>query len=427
MHFIRFWFVCAAVWLTLPLFAQKNMPQQFSPAAAVADLGFSAERLARLDTLLEGYVRRGVLPCATTFIARRGQIVHHKAFGYSQPTRQTAARTDDVYRIMSQTKLITTIGALILMEEGKFYLDQPISDFLPQFAHMRVLVSADAANPSKHKTRPAKRPITFRHLMSHTAGIPYEMAIDKLPQYKIPFLATTDNMNLAQLIDRVAKRPLVADPGDQYVYGLNTDILGRLIEVMSGQDLQTFLRTRVCGPLGMADTWFYLPEALVPRLVELHSQTQYGKPFTVHANADFRVYPMSGAKTLYWGGSGMSSTVRDYAQICQFILQKGEWNGVRLLSPSTVALLATNQIGNNFVWDRQDKFSLGLQIFSPESHYRDNATPGTLMWGGYFSTEYTIDPEKELVALIFMNVQPFAQGGELQHKFRTMVYAALME
>jgi CubicO group peptidase (beta-lactamase class C family) len=402
-------------------------PQTFTNAASPAEVGFSADRLARLDTLLQGYVDRGVVPCVATFVARKGKIVHHKAFGFSNLERKIPARADDIYRIMSQTKLITTVGLMMLMEEGKFYLDQPIHDFLPQFKNPRVLVSVDDKDKTKYLTRAAKSEITFRHLLSHTAGIPYDNGVSGLPEFQFPYFASTSDITLEQVIDKLAKRPLESDPGEKFVYGLNTDVAGRLIEVLSGKNLSDYLRERVCEPLGMPDTWFYLPKEKAPRLVGVYSQEAKSAPLKRHAYDEFHKYPVEGARKLFMGGAGMSSTVSDYARICQLILNKGEFNGKRLLAPATVEMMTANQIGDNFVWDRMDKFGLGLQIFSPNSHYGDNATAGALMWGGYFCTEYTIDPKRELVMLVYTNMQPFAQGTEVLRKFRIMVYAALTE
>jgi len=410
--------------LAATAFAQR--PQSFSPARTPEEVGFSTERLNRIDTMLQGYVNRGIVPSVATFVARKGKIVHYKAFGYSHLDQKTPAKTDDIYRIMSQSKLITTIGLLMLLEEGKFYLDQPIADFLPAFRNPKVLVSYDEKDRSRYITRPAKGEITFRHLLSHTAGIPYESPVGSLKEFEIPFFASLENISLEEVINKLATRPLASDPGEQYVYGLNTDVAGRLIEVMTHQKLSDYIQARVCEPLGLTDTWYYLSKDRASRLVGVYSQER-DMPLKPHAHDVFHTYPVAGAQKLNMGGAGMSGTIADYAKICQFILNKGEFNGKRLLAPATVEMMMVNQIGANHVWDRMDKFGLGLQIFSPDSHYGDNATPGALLWGGYFCTEYTIDPKREMTLLIYTNVQPFAQGGEILHKFRTMVYAALME
>jgi CubicO group peptidase (beta-lactamase class C family) len=407
--------------------AVAQSPQNFSVASRPEDLGFSSERLARIDTFLSGMVARNQATSIATFVARKGQIVHQKVYGYSHLETKTPARPDDIYRMMSQTKLVTTVGLLMLMEEGRFYLDQPIADFLPAFAHPTVLESYDEKDHSRYKTRPANKAITFRHILSHTAGIPYISPLSDLPEFKIPFLASTDNIKLETLVNQIATIPLEADPGEKYVYGLSTDIAGRLIEVLSGQTLDEFLRARVCAPLGMTDTYFYLPSDKAKRLVGLYSLDKKGDKFRPHDNKEFIDYPILGAKSLFWGGSGMSGTISDYARLCQMIANLGEFNGQRLLSPSTVRTMMVNQIGNLPLWDSNDKFGLGLQIFTPESRSRDIATPGTVQWGGYFATDYSIDVEKDLVVLVYTNVQPYAYGSELQHIFRTMVYSAFMD
>jgi CubicO group peptidase (beta-lactamase class C family) len=402
-------------------------PQQFSVAQKAEDVGFSSERLARLDTFIQGLVDRRQAASITTFVARKGKIVHHKAFGFSVLEKNKTARTDDIYRIMSQTKLITTVGLLTLLEEGRFYLDQPISDFLPAFAKVQVLEKYDEKDRIRYVTRAPKRAITFRHILSHTAGIPYLGPLSELPEFKIPFLASTGNETLAEVCDRIAAMPLEADPGEKYVYGSATDVAGRLIEVMSGQTLDVFLKNRVCDPLGMTDTYFYLPKEKASRLVELYSQEKRSDLLSIHASEIFRKYPLEGGRSMFFGGSGMSGTISDYARLCQMLANGGEFNGKRILSPATVRTMMTNQIGDLSLWDRLDSFGLGLAIFAPGSRYGDIATPGAVNWGGYFGTEYTIDPEKELVLLVYTNVQPYAFGAELQRKFRTLVYAALME
>jgi CubicO group peptidase (beta-lactamase class C family) len=420
---MRYFTFCALLlWSAANLGAQT--PQTFR-VAKPEEAGFDGVRLARIDSMLESFVRQGILPHAVTFIARKGMVVHHKAYGNSNLAKKTPTRRDDIYRIASQSKMITTVGLMILMEEGKFYLDQPIADFIPAFSNPRVLVSFDEKDPAKYITRPAKRAITIRHLLSHSAGIPYEHPLNGLPEFQVPMLFETGPMTIAQAVEKMAKRPLIEDPGEKFVYGLNTDILGRLIEVLSGQPLDVFLQKRVLEPLSMVDTYFYLPTGKTNRLVELYSKDKGSDPLTVHSIQQYRDYPVTGARTYFGGGAGMVSTVEDYAKFCQMLLNQGEFNGKRLLSRATIALLMRNQIHDNEVWDREDKFGLGLQIFSDHSHYGDNATPGAVMWGGYFCSEYTIDPKEDLILLAFTNVQPFSHGSDFLRKFRILVYAAL--
>jgi CubicO group peptidase (beta-lactamase class C family) len=414
-----------SIFLLVSLIFKAQTPQSFK-VTKPEEAGFDSKKLARIDTLMNNFIRDGVLPHAVTFIAHKGKVVQHKAYGYSHLETKTPTKTDDIYRIMSQTKLITTVGLLMLMEDGVFYLDDPISKWLPAFKNPLVLDKYDEKEPAKYTTRPAKTEITIRHLLSHSAGIPYGHPLQALPEFQVNMLATPAQLTLADWVDKIAKRPLTEDPGTKFTYGLNTDIAGRLIEVMSGLPLDVYLRTRVLEPLGMLDTYFFLPDTKANRLVELYSKEKRTDPLTPHALEDFRNYPIKGAKALFSGGSGMNTTIEDYAKICQMILNGGEFNGKRLLSRATVATMERNQIGDSFVWDRQDKFGLGLQIFSNDSHYGDTATPGAMMWGGYFCSEYTIDPKEELIMLVFTNVQPFSHGDEFLRKFRILVYSAML-
>lgn len=405
---------------------KAQLPQVFTVAKTPEEVGFSTERLQRLDTHFQEVIDKGIAPNIVTFIAKKGKIVHYKAFGYSNLETKTALKKDAIFRIASQSKLITTVGLLMLLEEGKFFLDEPISKYIPAFKNPKVLVSVDEKDKSKYVTRPAKSEITIRQLLSHSAGIPYEHALQDLPEFKVPFYCSTENDILKDVVDKIAARPLIADPGTQFVYGLNTDVIGRLIEVLSGMSFDEYLRKKVLDPLGMNDTYFYLPNAKAPRLVELYSKANTTDKLSIHANETYRKYAISGEKSYFSGGAGLLSTVEDYAKICQFILNKGEFNGKRLLARSTVDIMARNQIGESFVWDRNDKFGLGLQIISSESHYGDNATAGSLTWGGMYCSEYTIDPKEETIMLVFTNVHPYAHYSEIVRKFRILVYQAML-
>lgn len=401
-------------------------PQVLTQAKTPEEAGFSSERLKKLDTHFQEIVDKGIAPNIVTLVARKGKIVHEKAFGYSNLENKTLLKKDDIFRIASQSKLITTVSLMMLFEEGKFFLDEPISKYIPSFRNARVLVSYDEKDRTRYITRPAKSAITIRQLLSHSAGIPYEHPLQDLPEFKVPFFCSADNDMLKDVVDKIAARPLLSDPGTQFTYGLNTDVIGRLIEVLSGMPFDEYLRKKVLDPLGMNDTWFYLPANKASRLVELYSKGTAEDKLTLHTNEIYRKFAVTGQKTYFSGGAGLVSTIQDYAKICQFILNKGEFNGKRLLSRSTVDLMSRNQIGESFVWDRQDKFGLGLQIITPESHYGDNASPGSLTWGGMYCSEYTIDPEEDLILLVFTNVHPYAHYSDIVRKFRILVYQALL-
>lgn len=405
---------------------QAQVPQKFTFAKTPEDAGFSAERLKKLDALEQSLVEQGIAPNAATMIIRHGKIVHYKAFGYRNIEKKIPLQKDDIFRIASQTKLFTTISVLMLFEEGKFYLDEPISKFIPAFKNPQVLEKVDEQDPSKYTTRPAKSEITIRQLLSHTSGIPYFHQLEKLEEFNIPYFCSTKPDVLKDVVDKIAKRPLIADPGTSFTYGLNSDILGRLVEILSGMPLDEYFKTKIIEPLGLKNTYFYLPDSKASRLVELYSKAKIDEPLKICETEEYRIYPISGAKKYFSGGAGLVSTIEDYAKICQLILNKGEFNGVRLLSKSTVEMIGRNQIGNNFVWDRNDKFGLGLQIIGEESHYGDNSTPNSLTWGGMYCSEYTIDPKEDMIILVFTNATPYAHYSEVVRKFRIMAYQALI-
>lgn len=405
--------------------SHANAQQQLRPAASASAAGFSSERLQRLDSFFNAAIKNGYAPNAVTFIARNGQIVHHKAYGYNNIEKRTPAKTTDIFRIASQTKLITTIAMMMLYEEGRFFLDDPIAKYLPEFRDVQVLVSYDKAT-GKIETRAPKTPPTIRHLLSHSAGIGYGTALDsQLIGGSMTFLSSLDALTTEEIVKKVAKRPLAHDPGEQFTYGYNTDIAGRIVEVLSGKSLNDFFRERIFTPLGMNDTWFYLPPSKANRLVELYAKPTMESPFTLHSDESNRMFPVAGKQTLYLGGAGLVSTAADYAKICQLILNGGSFNDVRLLSRKTVALMGRNQIGGSEVWDRDDKFGLGLQIITEDTRYGDQASPGSLTWGGAYCSEYTIDPEEKLIMLVFTNVSPYAYYGEFVRKFRILTYQAL--
>jgi CubicO group peptidase (beta-lactamase class C family) len=394
-------------------------------AATLQAAGFSAERLKKVDSFLQAAVNKGLAPNAVTFVAYKGQIVHYKAFGYSNLESRTPVKKDDIFRWASQTKLITTIALMMLYEEGRFFLDDPISKYIPAFKDAKVLISYDRQKAT-YETRPAATQPTIRQLLSHTTGIPYDHPLDSLLLgHRLSVFPKGDSSNLEALVSNIARRPLLHDPGTKFTYGFNTDIAGRLVEIFSGQTLADFFHQRIFQPLDMQDTWFYLSPAKQSRLVELYALPALDSPLRVCPYNTDRHFALSSSSTLYMGGSGLTGPIADYAKICQLILNGGAFNGVRLLSRKTVDLMTRNQIGDAFVWDRNDKFGLGLQLITPHSHYGDQASPGSLTWGGAYCTEYTIDPKEDLILLIYTNAMPYAYYGEFVRKFRILVYQAM--
>lgn len=414
----------------LLLGAQKPSLQEASPASA----GMSPDRLRHLDSVLVRYVDNKLLPGAAIIVCRDGKIVYHKAFGMRDLEASDPLQRDDIYRIASMTKAITSTAAMMLFEEGKFALNDPISKYLPEFKQMKVLLEYNRQTGAM-TTEPAKSEITVRQLMNHTSGIDYG-SISSSEDMKLIFekagilsLATTESVTLRENIERLAALPLRHHPGEKWTYGMNTDVLGRLVEVWSGKPLAEFFRTRIFEPLGMNDTYFYLPESKKDRLVPVY--TLSGTPKALQKMAeqqglDFD-YPIKGAKKLYMGGAGLSSTALDYAIFLQMILNNGEYNGKLLLSRKTIELMTADQIGNLKMWNPNDRFSLAFSITTPENAWQGPGSAGKLAWGGYFSTHFFADPKERLSVVLMKQLQGDNRGWEIWPLVEAVVYGAITD
>ncbi|PPK88211.1 CubicO group peptidase (beta-lactamase class C family) [Neolewinella xylanilytica] len=406
----------------LCLFLPLVSPAQSDPGA----LHFDADRLARVDSFLQDLVDRGIVPNAQAYVAHRGEVVLRSTIGLADLDTRRPARPDDIYRIASQTKALVTVGLMKLYERGKFLLEDPIARYIPAFADVRVIDGRDSAT-GEWRTVPAERPITIRHLLTHTSGLGYELPGDLDQHYPVPLFASLEEETTEEVVDRIARRPLLAQPGTEFVYGLSTDVIGRLVEILSGQALDDYMQQEVFGPLGMQDSYFYLPQAKADRLVSLYSKPEGAGALEPHANDTFRLFPVAGAQTYFSAGAGSVGTIDDYARFCQMLLNGGQLHGVRILSPTTVAFMTRNHIGDLEVWDRRDKFGLGFMIITDQSHYGDLASPGAYKWGGMYCSEYTIDPARDLIMLVYFNVHPIPQYAEVLRKFRILVYQAMVD
>jgi CubicO group peptidase (beta-lactamase class C family) len=331
-------------------------------------------------------------------------------------------------RIASQTKAITSIGLMILFEEGKFLLDEPVSKYIPAFRNPKVLDKFNEKD-SSYTTVPARREITIRQLFTHTSGISYPSIGTKeanamYAKARIPSGIGTPNGKLADAMNALGALPLVHQPGERFTYGLNTDVLGYLIEVLSGQSLDQFLRTRLFEPLDMKDTYFYLPAEKHNRLAVLY--TEDAQKNTIRnpvRNNQTPDYPK--LKGSYFsGGAGLSSTAYDYAVFLQMLLNGGEYNGKRILSPATVRLITTNQIGD--VNQGDNKFGLGFSITTTKGAAKLGVSEGAYDWGGIFGTTYWVDPQTGIVALLYTQKYPNSNGN-LNDKFRVLVYQAITD
>ena len=391
--------------------------------------GFSNERLGRIDKTIREYIDSNWIKGAVAFIAHDGVIVYDKAFGINDESKKTALKTDDIFRIASQTKAITSVATMMLFEEGKYLLDDPVSKYIPAFKHPQVLDKFNEKD-STYTTVPAKREITIRDLLTHTSGIDYAQigsekmkAIYAKAGVEAGFMASKHL--LATDIDKLGKLPLVCQPGEKFTYSLSIDVLGRLVEVVSGMSLDAFFHKRIFEPLGMNDTYFHLPESKQSRLVSVYTEDkkthapvlwQYGTFPDATVN-----YPINN-NGYYAGGAGLVSTIKDYAIFLQMMVNGGEYNGHRLLSRHTVDIMTKNQIGDIFFGD--NKFGLGFGITTEKGSLKLGESVGNFWWGGFFGTSYWGDPKEKIVALLFIQQWPFSHG-ELSDKYKVLVYQAL--
>ena len=392
--------------------------------ASPQSVGMSEERLARIDNLLTGAIEKNQIPGAVALVARNGKIVYYKAFGMAENESGRSLKRDDIFRIASQTKAITSTAVMMLWEEGKFSLDDPISKYIPAFANARILESLNDADTT-YVTKPAKDQITIRHLLTHTSGIGYGV-LDNEEFRKIYQKAgitdafTVKPVTIGENIERLAKLPLHFNPGEKYTYSEGLDVLGYFIEIISGQPLDEFFSERIFKPLGMNDTYFYLPDAKADRLVAVQTKKDdkwIRYPKSIYYDPD---YPITGAKTFFSGGAGLSSTAKDYATFLQMYLNNGELNGVRLLSRTTVQFIMANQIGD--LWgDSGSYYGLAFGVINQEGQdMGGRGSTGTFDWGGYFNTQYFADPRENVIGILMKQTQDIGND-DTGSKFRLLV------
>jgi CubicO group peptidase (beta-lactamase class C family) len=407
------------------------LPAQTATASAKPGIesGFASDRLARIDQLLQHYVDENQIAGAVGLVMRNGRVVYERAFGWADKEAGRRMTTDAIFRIASQSKALTSTAILMLFEEGKIGLDQPVSHFIPQFAHTTVATRSDTGRVIV----PAKRPITIHDLLTHTAGISYGTDDIVAPLYKAKGLGpaagygwyTADkNEPICTTIERLATLPFVSQPGEAWVYGYNTDVLGCVVERASGIPFDQFIRTRITEPLGMKDTFFYLPPEKKQRLAAVYMADSAGHVHRAQNGPLGQGDYVDGPRRSFSGGAGLLSTARDYSRFLQMLLNGGELDGVRILSPKTVELMTTNQVGNLFNWSPGQGF--GLAFSTVDRVGADGlASVGSWGWGGAYGSMYRADPKEHLI-MAFM-IQQFPYGTEAPARFPNLVYQALVE
>lgn len=410
---------------------KKTNPTILQPAKPES-AGFSTERLKRIDENVNAWIKDGRLNGAVAMIIHNGKIVYHKAFGYDDLEKTKAIQTDNIYRIASQTKAITSVAIMMLYEEGKFLLDDPVSRYIPEFAKQKVL---DKFNPadSSYTTVPAKSEVTIRQLLTHTSGISYPQIGTKEANAiygKAGLMAgigVGNHRSLAEDVKTIARLPLMHQPGEKFTYGFNTDILGYLVEYFSGESLADFFKKRIFDPLGMKDTYFFIPQEKQNRLVHLYieknKKLELPGSFTDFNGAVETDYPKI-ENHYYSGGGGLSGTAKDYAIFLQMLLNGGEYNGKRLLSRNTVRMMTMNQVGD--ISRGANKFGLGFGITTEKGSSLLPTPEGVFEWGGAFATTYWADPKEKLIGIFYRQLWN-STIGEIANKFKVLVYGALQD
>lgn len=391
--------------------------------------GFSSERLKKIDNSMNEWVAKGYMNGGAALIIRNGKIAYHKAFGFNDLDTKEPLQKDGIFRIASQTKAITSVAIMILFDEGKLLLTDPVSLYIPSYKNQTVMTSFNPAD-SSYTTVPAKRDITIKDLLTHTSGLGYAQIGSKeanaiYAKHNITSGLGVMDRTLLSAMTEMGKLPLMHQPGEKFTYGMNTDLLGCLVEVISGMSLDQFFRTRIFEPLGMKDTYFNIPASKANRLVNIYKETPDGKLIKANAgmlnsiaNANYPLVP----HTYYSGGAGLSSTLYDYAIFLQMLLNDGVYNGKRILGRNTVRMMVDNQIEG--VPYAAGTFGLGFQVVTEKNSGSAPAQIGTFSWGGAYGTSYWVDPKEKMVYLFYRQLQVRTHN-EVVEKFRALTYQAI--
>ena len=420
-------FLIAGLSATLTWFGAAVCAQPPAQKTAEVSPGLSAERLKRLDSFLQKYVDDNQIGGAVALVLRDGSPVYERAVGWSDKEAGRKMRTDTIFRIASQSKAITSTAVLALMEEGKIGITEPVSHFIPTFAKTTVAVKTDAGVTMV----PAKRPISIRDLLTHTAGISYGTEPLVASLYEAKGLGpaagngwyTADKSEpICESMERLGTLPFVAQPGEAFVYGYNTDILGCVVEKASGMPLDEFVRTRITGPLGLKDTGFFLPTAQRERLAAVYASGPDGTIVRAPEGSKGQGHYIEGPRKSFAGGAGLLSTARDYARFLEMIRRGGALGGVRILAPRTVDLMTTNQsgllhsttgLGFGFGFETVDRYGA-----------KGMSGVGGFGWGGAYGTTYEVDRIGHLVVVLMLQLMP--STSDIQQKFPNVVYQSLL-
>jgi len=406
------------------------------PVVAPETVGLAGNRLANIRTVMNRHVTEKQLPGAFGLIARRGKIAYQEAFGMADIEAGKPMQMDTIHRIYSMSKPITSVAVMMLYEEGKFQLNDPVAKYLPEFAKMQVGVEEKDPQTGKLvlKTTPAKRPITIRDLLRHTAGLTYGVFGDTLVDQEYRKAKILGQMNLADFVTDLAKIPLQYEPGTRWHYSVSVDVLGRLVEVLSGKSFEQFLQERIFTPLEMHDTAFIVPASKKDRLAKLYTVTKEGKlqpsPTCSNRQECYDGFPNAVPDFLHSmgmqsGGGGLTSTAYDYLHFCQMMLNQGQYDGKRLLSRKTVQLMSSDNLGTIPGMGPGAGFGLGFAVSKSPGEAGMMGSPGEYNWGGAAGTKFWIDPQEELIGIFMIQILP--NTVDYGSEFRVLAYQSIAD
>jgi len=418
-------FVCCASCATGQTLPSAKRPE---------NVGFSSERLVRIAQFFQGDIDKGEIPGATLVVSRDGEVVYFQALGYQDREKKIPMKSDAMFRIFSMTKPITSVAIMMLAEEGKIDLLVPVSQYLPEFKGLKVGV--EKTDPATGKVslslENAQLPMTVQDLLRHTSGLVYGPFGKSLVHQIYDKSNLFDNsQTLAEFVTKISKLPLAHQPGTVWEYGMSTDVLARIVEQVSGMPFDRFVEDRITAPLGMRDTAFYLNAAQAPRLAEPQVDPATGKRPVVNSAENLT----KEKQKWFSGGGGLLSTAPDYARFCQMHLNGGELNGVRLLSPKTLAVMTSDQLPPGIprsgyedmapTVELGQSFGLGFAVRIEAGHSPLSGSAGDYFWAGALGTYFWVDPLEKLFAVMMLQM-PFEQSGHYRRAFRELVYGALL-
>lgn len=395
--------------------------------------GVSKERLAQLDEYIDENIQNGVIPGGTFYIARKGHVIYDKALGKRNIETGLDQKRNDIFRLASMTKALTSVAILQLYEDGLLQLDDPVSKYIPEFKSMTVLTGYDEEIET-FVTEPAKTQITIRHLLTHTSGIYYGSFTDGIykASYEKHGIAAlglyAPDLTTIEMARKIAQAPLMHEPGTQWTYGLGMDVLGAVVEIITKKKLSLIFLTEIFYPIGMHHCHFYLPQAKYSMLTPVYTYDADGQLMLVKDEAEN--YPIFLNKGHYAGGGGVSGTATDYGKFLQALLNNGEFNGKRILKESTIELMTTDQLidlngkGKGMSQIPGLSFCLGSALITPEGAGISPHSVGTYSWSGYYNTKWWVDPQQELVFVGLTNILPFPHP-EFWDKLYAILYSSL--